>query len=141
MVAQLITLNSFKFATRYYDSRAISGYFFDVITGNKSAISSDPLHICTCRDDLTTWSGSYHPELVYPGGTLEIMVIALRQRNGTTPAVIHVTGTSNNVSISNLEGTQNIDNSCNTMKYTIQSRAVGTTQEMTLYAQGPCSPT
>ena len=129
------TLNSFKFMTHYnYDSRAISGYLFDVITENKSAISSIPLHICTC-------TGSYHPEPVYPGETLEIMVIALGQRNGTTPAVIHVTDTSNNVSISNLEGTQNIDNSCNTLKYTIQSRAVGTTQEMTLYAQGPCSPT
>ena len=135
------TLNSFKFAIHYYDSRAISGYLFDVITENKSAISSIPLHICTCSDGQTNGSGSYHPEPVYPGGTLEIMVMALGQRKGTTPAVIHVTDTSNNVSISNLESTQNIDNSCNTLKYTIQSRAVGTTQEMTMYAQGPCSPT
>ena len=135
------TLNSFKFATHYYGSRAISGYFFDVITENKSAISSDPLHICTCRDGQTNCTGSYHPGPVYPGGTLEVPVIAHGQRNGTTPAVMHVTDTSNNVSISILEGTQNIDNSCNTLTYTIQSRAVGTTQEMTLYAQGPCSPT
>ena len=128
------TLNSFEFLKHYDDSRAISGYLFDVITEKKSAISSIPLHICTC-------TGSYHPEPVYPGGTLEVPVIAFGQRNGTTPAVIHVTDTSNNVSISNLEGTQNIDNTCNTLKYNIQSRAVGTTQEMTLYAQGPCLPT
>ena len=134
------TLNSFKFVPLNYYSRVISGYLFDVITENKSAISSIPLHICTCRDGQTNCSGFYHPKTVYPGGTLEIMVIALGQRNGTTPAVIHVTDTSNNVSISNLEGTQNIDNTCNTLKYTIQSRAVGTSQEMTLYAQGPCSP-
>ena len=137
----MTTLNSFKFSTDYDDSRAISGYLFDVITENKSAISSIPLHICTCSDGQTNCSGSYHPEPVYPGGTLEIMIMALGQRKGTTPAVLHVTDTSNNVSISNLEGTRNIDNSCNTLKYNIQSRAVGTTQEMTLYALGPCSPT
>ena len=136
------TLNSFEFSAEYYyDSRAISGYLFDAITENESAVSSDPLHICTCSDGLTNCSASYHPKTVYPGGTLEVPVIALGQRNGTTAAVIQVTDTSNSISISNLEGTQNIDNTCNTLKYTIQSRAVCTTQEMTLYAQGPCSPT
>ena len=134
------TLNSFEFLNYYDDSRAISGYLFDAITENKSAVSSDPLHICTCSDGLINCSGSYHPKTVYPGGTLEVPVIALGQRNGTTAAVIQVTDTSNSISISNLEGTQNIDNTCNTLKYTIQSRAVGTSQEMTLYAQGPCSP-
>ena len=135
------TLNAFEFSKYYHNSRAISGYLFDVMTENKSAISSDPLHICTCSDGLTNCSASYHPKTVYPGGTLEVPVIALGQRNRATPAVIRVTNTSNNISISNLEGTQNIYNTCNTLKYTIQSRAVGTSQEMTLYAQGPCSPT
>ena len=134
------TLNSFEFSKYYDDSRAISGYVFDAITENKSAVSSDPLHICTCNDGVTTCSASYRPEPVYPGAIVEVPVIALGQRNGATAAVIQITNTSNNISISNLEGTQNIDNSCNTLKYNIQSHAVGTSQEMTLYAQGPCSP-
>ena len=119
-----------------------SGKIFDAITSceNKPAVSSDPLYICTCRDVLTNCSGSYHPEPVYPGGTLEVPVIALGQRNGTTTAVIQVTDTSK-TRLSSLEYSQNIDNSCNTLKYTIHSRAIDTTQEMTLYAQGPCSPT
>ena len=118
-----------------------SGYLFDAITSceNKPTISSDPLHICTCRDDLTYCTGSYHPEPVYPGGTLEVPVIALGQRNGATIAVIEVTDASN-TTVGSLEYSQKIDNSCNTLKYTIYSRAIGTTQEMTLYAQGPCSP-
>ena len=118
-----------------------SGKTFDAITSceNKPAVSSDPLHICTCRDDLTNCTGSYHPEPVYPGGTLEVPVIALGQRNGTTAAVIQVTDTSK-TRLSSLEYSQRIDNTCNTLKYTIHSRAVDTTQEMTLYAQGPCSP-
>ena len=118
-----------------------SGKIFDAMTSydSKPAVSSDPLHICTCRDGLTNCTGSYHPEPVYPGGTLEVPVIALGQRNGTTTAVIQVTGTSK-TRLSSLEYFQNIDNSCNTLRYTIHSRAIGTTQEMTLYVQGPCSP-
>ena len=118
-----------------------SGKIFDAMTSceNKPAVSSDPLHICTCRDGLTNCNGSYHPEPVYPGGTLEVPVIALGQRNGTTTAMIQVTDTSK-TRLSSLEYSQRIDNTCNTLKYTIHSRAIGTTQEMTLYAQGPCSP-
>ena len=86
-------------------------------------------------------SGSYHPEPVYPGGTLKVPVIALGQRNGPTTSVIKVVDTSNSIKLTSLEYSQNINNSCTMMKYTILSRAVGTTQEMTLYAQGPCSPT
>ena len=132
------TLNNF------FDAYAAiaSGNVFDAIIScaNKPAISSDPLKICTCSDGVTNCTGSYHPEPVYPGGTLKVPVIALGQRNGTTIAVIQVTDTSK-TRLNSLEYFQNIDNSCSTLKYTIQSRSVGTTQEMTLYAQGPCSPT
>ena len=135
------TLNNFKFSPNYYGSRAISGYLFDVITESNSAITSNPLHICTCRNSLTNCTGTYNPGPVYPGGTLEIPLIALGQRNGTNAAVIQVVHTTNSIKLTSLEYSQNIDNSCNIVKYTILSHAVGTAQEMTLYAQGPCSPT
>ena len=127
-----------------YAGRSISGYVFDVISGsrgeNKLRISSDPLHICTCRDNLTDCTGSYDAGPVYPGGTLKVPVIAQGQRNGTTAAIIRVIYTPNNISNGNLEYSQNISSTCNTLKYTIRSRAVGTTQKMSLYAEGPCSP-
>ena len=94
-------LNSFEFDEGYFGSRAISGHLFDVISERKAAISSRPLHICTCRNGLTNCSGSYHPEPVYPGGTLEVPVIALGQRNVATTAAIQITNTSNDISISN----------------------------------------
>ena len=132
------TLNDFI----EFDVPIASGNVFDAITSceSKPAISSDPLNICTCSDGVTNCTGSYHPEPVYPGETLEVPVIALGQRNGTTIAVIQVTDTSK-TTLNSLEYSQNINNSCNTLKYTIQSWAIDTTQEMTLYAQGPCSPT
>ena len=136
-------LNSFKFARRYRGSTDISGYLFDVIMESTPAISSDPLHICSCsRDGLTNCTGSYHPEPVYPGGVLEVPVIALGQRNGTTPAVIQVVNTFDNIKLNSFEYNQKINSSCNTLKYTIHSdpHAIGSTQEMTLYAKGPCFP-
>ena len=78
---------------------------------------------------------------MYPGGTLEVPVIARGQRNETTVAVVQAIETSNNINVSNLEISQNILNSCTPLKYTMQSRAVDTTQEITLYAEGPCPPT
>ena len=130
-----------RIACEYYYSYS-SGYVFDIITSseNKPAISSNPLHICTCRDGLTDCTGSYHPEPVYPGGTLEVPVIALGQRNGTTAAVIQVITTST-IRLSSLQYSQKIDNSCNSIKYTIHSHAKGTTQKIIIYAEGPCSPT
>ena len=138
---ELITIVLVQYGS--YSGPALSGYVFDVITSseNKLTISSDPLDICSCVDNLTDCIGSQHPKPVYPGGTLEVAVIARGQRKGTTPAVIQVVDTSNDISVSNLEISQNILNSCSPLKYTIQSRAVNTTQEITLYAEGPCPPT
>ena len=64
---------------------------FNVITESKSAVSSDSLRICSCKDVLT---GSYHPEPVYPGAIVEVPVIALGQRNGRTRAVIRTINTT-----------------------------------------------
>ena len=43
--------------------------------------------------------------------------------------------------VRNLEKSQKIIKSCSLLKYTVYSRAVATTQKMTLSAEGPCSPT
>ena len=129
--------------SQLYSGPSPSGYVFDVITssGNKPTISSDPLDFCTCVHDLANCSGPYHPKPVYPGETLEVPVIAHGQRNGATVAVVQAIDASNNITHSNLEIFQSINSSCTTLKYTIQSRAVGSTQDITLYAEGPCPPT
>ena len=129
----------------FYSGPPVSGYVFDVISRSsgesKPSISSNPLHICTCRDNLTDCTGAYDAGPVYPGGTLEVPVIAQGQRNGTTAAIIRVIHTPNNICHGNLEYSQTINSTCNTLKYTIRSRDVDTIQELTLYAEGPCSPT
>ena len=130
---------------KYYSGPSISGYLFDVISSSggesKVSISSEPLHICTCRQNLTDCTGSYDAGPVFPGGMVQVPVIAHGQRNGTTAAIVHLIPTPNIISHGNLEDSQNINNYCSSLKYTIFSRAVGTIQKVTLYAEGPCSPT
>ena len=74
-----------------YSGSPVSGVVFDVISGSSGesnlSISSDPLHICTCRDNLINCPGSYDAGPVYPGGTLEVAVTAQGQRNGITAAI------------------------------------------------------
>ena len=121
-----------------------SGDVFNDITTSRLKtldISSDPLYICTCsghRLDCTT--GSYHPEPVYPGGTLEIPVIARGQRNGSTSAVIEVISPPNS-NITLTQDVRNIRSTCTTLKYIVQSSEENTIQHTALYVQGPCLPT
>ena len=134
------TLNNIKFNGSTETSN--SGSFFDVMTSSHedkpaTGMSSDPLCIC-----LQSWCNRLHWFLppMQSLCTRDVPVIALGQRNGTTAAVIQVIETFN-ISLSSLEYSQEIDNNCNNLKYTIHSRSIDTTQEMILYAQGPCSPT
>ena len=120
-----------------------SGKVFDdiSISENTLDISSDPLRICTCRNNQTDCCGYYHPEPVYPGGTVEVPVIAQGQRNGSTTAKIQVIDTPDfNIIFPKIETIQNINKDCTTLKYTIQSSAEHSTQEIILYAEGPCLP-
>ena len=120
-----------------------SGEFFDYISSSDEQsldISSDPLYICTCEGGEPDCSISSIMRFVYPGGTIKVPIIAYGQRNGTTPAVIHNITPKNKIEIDNPENTQSITNSCTFLNYTVRTHAIGTVQEMTLYADGSCSP-
>ena len=67
------------------------------------------------------------------------MNIPYGQRNGKTPAVIHNITPMGTITIDDPEKSQSTTLSC-TFLYTQQTRAVGTTQELILYAEGPCPP-
>ena len=113
--------------------------------GEALDIFSDQLHLCICRNNVIDCNGSYHhPEPVYPGGTLQVPVIAYGQWNETTAAIIPVSNTPNgDITIENSQNVINY-NTCSLLKYIIHSHAIGTTQELTLYiaiAKSPCSPT
>ena len=121
-----------------------SGEVFDCITSfdeqSQLGISSDPLYICACENGEPDCSASSITRSVYPGGAIEVSLIAYGQRNGTTPAVILNITPGSDIIFNEPENTQSINSSCTFLNYTVQTRAVRTAQEVTLNADGPCQP-
>lgn len=121
----------------------VSGKVFDYIANSEEQsldISSDPLYICTCEGKKPNCNASSVRRSAYPGGTIEVPIIVYGQRNGTTPAVIRNITPREEVKIDNPQNTQSITDSCTLLNYTVHTRALETTQEISLYAEGPCSP-
>ena len=121
-----------------------SGEVFDYITsldGQSQDISSDPLYICSCEGGEPDCSASSITKSLYPGGAIEVAIIAYGQRNGTTPAVILNITPRDGIRVKDTENTQNISKGCTSLNYTVQTLAVteGSNYEITLHA-GPCPP-
>ena len=122
-----------------------SGQVFDIISlsGYKEeplSISSDPVYICLCSGGKADCSVSSVRIPVYPGGTTKVSMIAFGERNGTTPAIVHNISPRGSVVFKSPENTQSVTNSCTNLTYTVQTNAVGTSQVITLYAEGGCLP-
>ena len=99
-----------------------SGEVFDYITTSNQQsldLSSDPRYICLCAGRKIDCSASSITRSVYPGGTIEVPIIAYGQRYGTTPAVIHVIH-EHEIEVDNLENTQNIKNSCKLLRHLLR---------------------
>ena len=74
-----------------------SGEVFDMIAHNNdtdydttSNISSDPLQVCSCENNLPEcrWPFYHFPCTVYPGEMFKVSVVAVGQRNGTVPSTV-----------------------------------------------------
>ena len=118
-----------------------SGEVFDYITSvdeQSQDISSDPLYICSCEGGEPDCSASSITRSVYPGGTIEVSIIAYGQRSGPTPAVVQMITPGDDVTTKEIEKTQNITKRCTSLNYTVQTHTEGSDYEMTLYV-GPCA--
>ena len=118
-----------------------SGKVFDYITSvdeQSQDISSDPLYICSCEGGEPDCSVSSITRSVYPGGTIEVAIVAYGQRNGTTPAVVFMITPGDEITTKETEKTQNITKRCTSLNYTVQTRIEGNAYEMILHV-GPCA--
>ena len=111
-----------------------SGEVFDMLVHNNdtdynttSNISSDPLQICPCENDLPDCSYPWYPWYrltVYPGETFNVSVVAVGQRNGTVSSKVISTITRKDPDTNPLESqywTQLATKSCTTLSYVVSS--------------------
>ena len=102
-------------------------------------VSSDPYHVCVCKDNHPECSEAVTTREVYPGETIRIPVVAVGQRNGTTPAVIRADW--DGLEIGNLQNTQITNKTCSLLQYTVLATDPETAgnRSIILYADEPCS--
>ena len=103
-------------------------------------LSSDPLYICACENSEPHCCSPSITTSVYPGGTIHIPVTAYGQRHGTTYAEIeNHTPPESQITVDNW--LLNVTKSCTVLSYTVRTKAVDTTQVMTLTVKGACPST
>ena len=101
----------------------------DIDYSTTSKISSEPLSICPCTNNLPQCSGSKYyrvPHSVYPGETFQISVVAAGQRGGTVTSTVRSIARNNSVNfrIVNLldyQYLQQANNTCTKLNYTVFS--------------------
>ena len=108
-----------------------------------SKISSDPLHICPCANNLPHCSETYVSYSVYPGETFQVSVVAVGQRDGTVPSTVRGTVSeiltdSNLVNLLDYQYLQQANNTCTKLNYTVFS--LSQEVKIELYPEdSPCS--
>ena len=117
--------------------------FAAVVQGGESLkVSSDPIRVCVCQDEIANCSIESVNRRVFPGGMVEVFVVALGQRNGTVPALVQAEvaeGKDQQAQIARLEASQPIRNTCSSLKYTVLTEAENSTVTIQMYPRdGPC---
>ena len=119
----------------------VSGEVFDCVTGSELqplSISSDPLRVCLCTDNIPSCDDSFIPVEAYPGQSLQISATTFGQRNGSTAGVIRAQLLHGSIQFGDLENIQRTNNTCTNLRYTLFTSPQNHTEEITLFAEGPC---
>ena len=102
-----------------------------------SNISSDPLKICPCENNLPHCSKSIK-RAVYPGETFQVSMVALGQRSGTVSSTVSSIIYIGKGDLQDSQYLQQTKNSCTELNYTVYS--LSQSVEMEVHAEGsPCS--
>ena len=91
-----------------------------------SVISSDPLGVCVCENNLPHCEISSWNVSLYPGETITISAVAVGQRNGVVPGVVvaeftNTSGIRTQEPIDSFQKSQAVGSVCTQLNYTIFS--------------------
>ena len=123
-------------------------YEADIDYSTTSKISSHPLHICACNNNLTDcWGIPYYniPYPVYPGETFQfsVLIVTVGQRDRTVSSTLRSTARTNSIdshpaNLLNYQYLQQINNTCTKLNYTVFS--LSREVVLVLHPEGsPCS--
>ena len=117
-----------------------SGEVFDMLVhtddNTTSNISSNPFHICPCKNNLPNCSEGFYnvPHPVYPGETFQVSVVAVGQRNGTVPTGVRSAAFNyvpkDKGDLLSSQYIQQVNNVCTKLNYTVFSLSQSMTIEL-----------
>ena len=108
-------------------------FHFQKLPSQMSAVSSNPTRVCLCTGEYPDCNITQYNVTVFPGETFQLAVVAVGQRFGTVPALVHAW--FNSVSppeIEPLQRTQKIESACTNLKYTIMIASTDQNEVMVL---------
>ena len=112
---------------------------FDTMATTDLDITSVPLKVCSCEQQISDCPQSYFI-YVYPGKASNVPVTVIGQRNGIVSTSIQ-SQTSGNITIRELEKSQSstISQQCSNFFFTVFTSAESQQGSLMLYTDGPCS--
>ena len=108
-------------------------------SSDHSYISSDPVRVCFCDNNIPNCSSTIHSLQVFPGQKFMISVVVVGQRNGAVPGIVLAKYSS---SLASIDNSQVVNEShCTKLQYTAYSRHACSSENITLTAHKPGSAT
>ena len=121
--------------TEIEDSK-VSSNAFDITLNfsgqsGDSIVASDPETVCFCEHDERNCTKDYHSIEAFPGQEFAVSVVAVGQRNGTVPGVIHANA-KDPAAINKFQISQETTRYCTNVTYTVFSNTEHEVIEMTI---------
>ena len=103
---------------------------------NLNTISSEPVRVCFCKDDIPDCSQQTYSIRVRRGDEFSIPVAAVDQVNQTVTATVQ--SSFRQLTLSASETVRRIDSNCTDLEFQVSFPTVEETYDLNLYAEGPC---
>ena len=108
--------------------------------GDLSIVTSNPVRVCMCVSSEPDCNITKYQVEMYPGTALKIDVVAVGQRYGTVPSIVHAKfeSTRNNqvTTLNEGQNIQKVERNCSSLEYTIFSVNYNIIKELTLTVEG-----
>ena len=113
------------------------GYFMNISNANLESISSSPIDICFCRDNIPDCSFELSTFFVRKGERFNVTLVAIDQVNHTIDSANVISSLSTHFGgLGENQLNQTIKDNCTVLYFEVYSP--DSTEELTMYADGPC---
>ena len=109
----------------------------NIDASNLNTISSEPVRVCLCKNDIPDCSQQNYSIQIKRGNSFSVPVAAVDQVNRTVTAMVQ--SNFRKLTLSDSETVRKIGSNCSSLEYRVSFPSVQEAYDLTLYAEGPCN--